>query len=237
MTATATALCDRFTKANGKRGKPAKDSVCAVCEVIWSAHYNEKKPKRGQQQAVLHAEMVRVIPEPKHKRGSDPIRPRVRALLIPGVPLCDRFTKANGKRGKPGRDSLCAVCETVWLDHYTEQDPDLYPQQSVLHPKKVRSIPEPKRRKVKAQKPIIEVEEPDEEEPEIEEPDLMSCGHPIEALGEVDGEEACLPCVEKAKAADRLWATMKQHWLDSEAAHHPEMTQTELEAAYEATIW
>jgi len=239
MTAAATALCDKFTKTSGKRGKPARNSLCAVCEVVWTQHYNEKMSERGQQQPVLHAEMIRIIPEPKRgqrssKAGSEPIRPKVRAMLIPGAALCDRFTKANGKRGKPAKDSLCAVCETMWLDHFTEKDPSLYPQQSVIHREKIRDIPVPKRRKPKAEKTIIEpeVEEPEVEEPEL--PDLMLCGHPIEALGDVDGEEACQECVESKRRSVALWATMKQHWLDTEKARHPEMTPSELEAAYQA---
>jgi hypothetical protein len=73
MTESAAALCDKFTKLECKRGKPARDSLCAVCEVVWTNHFNEKDSSRGTQQPVLHPEKVRVIPEPSFKRRPRPV--------------------------------------------------------------------------------------------------------------------------------------------------------------------
>jgi len=38
------------------------------------------------------------------------------------MPLCLKFTKKNKKRGKPARDSLCAICDVVWEDHTPRGD-------------------------------------------------------------------------------------------------------------------
>ena len=125
--------------------------------------------------------------------------------------LCDRFTKENGKRGKPARDAVCAVCETVWSEHFAESAPERGAMRLVLHPERVREIPEPKRqRRPRAVKAAVhteaqrviettgEVIQPDPE-PQQPEPDLMGCGHPVEQLQD---DDSCAGC----KRVERFWA-------------------------------
>ena len=133
--------------------------------------------------------------------------------------LCDRFTKNDGKRGKPARDSLCAVCEVVWTDHFNEKVLERGHQQPVLHADKVRVIEPPKRRRaarssVESPSARVEAVEP-EVEPEVEEqepelPDLMLCGHPVESLSEVEGQEVCSGCVKRVA----FWEKMKRHGIE-----------------------
>jgi hypothetical protein len=159
--------------------------------------------------------------------------------------LCDKFTKSDGKRGKPARDSKCAVCETVWTEHFSEREPERGHQQPILHPEMVRVIPEPKRKRRpraivaaairKVADTVADFIDPDEEpdeEPEAEaEPDIdrMICGHPLTELQDIDGEESCRRCL----ALDRFWAKMKAWWMVKEKKRHPDWTQEQLEAQHE----
>lgn len=162
--------------------------------------------------------------------------------------LCDKFTKADGKRGKPARDSQCAVCDTVWTDHFSEREPERGSQQPILHPEYVRVIAEPKRkrrpraiaaavvRKV-ADKVAGFIDPPEDEpesyiEPEPEYIDKMSCGHVITELQTVDGVEACQHCIR----VEATFAKMRQWWLDKEMARTG-MTQAEAEIQYEKECW
>lgn len=169
-TETRTALCDRFTKSDGKRGKPARDSKCAVCEMVWTEHFSEKDPDRGQQQPVLHPEHVRVIPEPKRKR-------RPRAVVE------DAVRKVANKVADfidPGEET------------YSEEP---------------HSDPEP------------------EPEPVI---DRMECGHLIDQLQTVDGEEACQQC----KRAVALWEHMR-NWSIEREMERTGKTREEATADYD----
>jgi len=152
--------------------------------------------------------------------------------------LCDRFTKQNGKRGKPARDAICAVCETVWSQHFAEAAPERGAMRPVLHPDRVREIPEPKRpRRPKAVKPVVAASVVVASEPSIEpsiseaddEPDLMVCGHSIEALQD---DDRCKVCVERQAASDRLWAKMHEWWLTQEM-ERTGCTREEAEAEHE----
>jgi len=164
--------------------------------------------------------------------------------------LCDKFTKADGKRGKPAKDSLCAVCDVIWTEHFNEAAPERGEQQPVKHPEMVRVIPEPKRRRSRSPRAILasavrkvagavaDYIEPDEPDVEVEaepEQDLMACGHAIEALQEIDGEEACEGCRVDLERAEGIWEAIKASFLSRTKVEHPEWTDAQLEAAHEQT--
>ena len=172
----------------------------------------------------------------------------------PRAALCDKFTKADGKRGKPARDSLCAVCDTVWTEHFNEKVLERGNRKPVLHPEHIRVIPEPKRkrrpravvaavvRKVAEfidpadADPYVEVEPYVEPyvEPEPEVIDRMGCGHPITELQTVDGVESCQQCIK----AIAFWEKMRE-WSINREMERTGKTREEAEAQYEweCTDW
>jgi hypothetical protein len=215
-------LCDKFTKADGKRGKPAKGSKCAVCETVIHEHFNIKRAPERKQFPVLHPEMVRVI----ETVTALPPRP----VINPDAtgPYCDKFTmpkRKDGKRaGKPALASLCSVCETPWVYHFSEKKAERGEMRPVLHPEMVRVIPEPKRRRPRAvvaaavrkvANTVADFIDPEttEVEPEVEPIiDRMLCGHPITELQDVDGEESCVRCVR----VEALWVYMRNWSIEKE---------------------
>jgi hypothetical protein len=148
--------------------------------------------------------------------------------------LCEHFTKKIKKRGPPRPDEYCAVCETLYTEHFSEKYPDRGEMKPVLHQEKVQErfliIPGKKRRVRVKRTPTVMMLQPTQEEPEtalepavepepIIEPepepiiDRMSCGHLLTCLveGDEDGQgEYCGQCRKTEQFADKMEAWYRQ---------------------------